>query len=422
VYILKEDSMKKGLIFGLIAVLSAAFLVAGCSQSTDSGSGSSVTIGGRLVDIAVGNETALYSALASPDYQVIGVTTAIALGTSTGASQVTEIPAGKTVVLYASFTPPTDAPLVVNGTLIVEGAGILVGDHGTSEVEVDKGHIEVINGTISVDVPEAIHGVPVTQEIFGTGKVQFAGGNLTISTNLTTLEKVKTVFGWVPHGSVTLAGVDEAIKPSVLAEAIRAYPSSPVRRLTITAPVPFVAPGDTATELIIPAGLTFITADPFPSLTALEVKGNLTASAAAFTGLTSLTVSGSLTAGNATYNKLTSLTVESPLSIGTPLSALTSLDVKSGGAFTGLTIGDADLTHDGITVTVAPKGSAAVTVINNLESAKIEGSLTANSFTYDTAGSPPSPLEAAAGGSVNGVSFPAETLIAGVTASIMLLF
>jgi hypothetical protein len=406
--------MKKGLIFGLIAVLSAAFLVIGCSQSTDSDGSTSIQIGGRLVDIEVTTEAALYAALASPDYQIIGVTgpTGILLATSVAPYDVTEIPAGKTVVLYTSLTPPgLPDVLTINGTLIVEGSGVLNGAHGTNEVEVDKGHIEVINGTISVDVPEAVHGVPVTQEIFGTGKVQFAGGNLDISTHLTTLEKVKTVFGWVPQGTVTIDGVDEEIKPSVLADAIRAFPSTATRRLIISDTVPFVAPGDTVTELVIPAGLSFTTADPFPSLTTLDVKGDLDATVAAFTGVTDLTVSGSLTAGNATYNNLKELTVESPLVISTALPALEVLEVKAGGAFSGLAIGGPTPANEGLAITVAPKGAAAVTTITNLKSATIQGALTAASFTYDTTGSAPSPLSVAADGSINGITFPSQTLI-----------
>jgi hypothetical protein len=417
--------MKKGLIFGLIAVLSAAFLITGCSQGTDSGSSTSFQIGGRLVDIAVGTEGALYAALNNPDYQIIGITSAIALTTSTGTSQVTEIPAGKTVVLYASLTPPTDAPLTVNGTVIVEGAGVLVGDHGTSEVEVNNGHIEVINGTISVDVPEAIHGVPVTQEIFGTGKVQFAGGYLTISNHLTTLEKVKTVFGWVPHGTVTIDGVDEDIKPSVLAAAIAAFPSTAIRRLVITDPVPFVAPGDTATEITIPVGLTFTTADPLASLTSLNVKGTLIATSATLAGVTDLAVSGTLTAGNATYTNLTSLTVErsiNPLGfvINTPLSALELLEVKAGGIFAstaaiGTTVGVTGV--EGIEVKIAPEGSATVAGITNLKPSTIEGALTAASFTYDSTGNTPTPLSVAADGIINGITFPASTPIARIGAN-----
>ncbi|MDR2758629.1 MAG: hypothetical protein LBB78_04560, partial [Spirochaetaceae bacterium] len=91
--------MKKGLIFGLIAVLSAAFLIIGCSQGTDSGS-TSIQIGGRLVDIEVQSEADLLAALNNPDYQIIAVTGTFSYASGTALSTVTEIPAGKTVVLY----------------------------------------------------------------------------------------------------------------------------------------------------------------------------------------------------------------------------------------------------------------------------------------------------------------------------------
>ncbi|MDR0589818.1 MAG: hypothetical protein LBG25_04680, partial [Spirochaetaceae bacterium] len=240
--------MKKGLVFVLIAVVSAAFLVVGCKQGTDSGSTTSVRIGGRLVDIAVTTEADLVVALDNADYQVIGVTgdeddNGFYGATKTSLQVVTEIPADKTVVLYRKFKP--GRTLEVKGTLIVEGNGNLVTTHGTAEVEVTSGRIEVINGTITTDVTEAIHGVPVTQEIFGTSKVQFAGGTLSIGDPLSTFEKVKTIFGWVPHGTVEIAEVTEAVKPSDVA----AVPTTSVRRLTITATVPVAGSGDTVGAL-----------------------------------------------------------------------------------------------------------------------------------------------------------------------------
>jgi hypothetical protein len=60
--------LKKGLIFGLIAVLSAGLLFVACSQGTD-GQSTSTVIGGRLVDIEVTSDADLAAALRNPEYQ-----------------------------------------------------------------------------------------------------------------------------------------------------------------------------------------------------------------------------------------------------------------------------------------------------------------------------------------------------------------
>jgi hypothetical protein len=118
--------MKKSLIFVLIAVLSAGLLFVGCGQGTDSGT-SYVNIGGRLVDIAVDSEDDLLDALLNPDYEVIGVIEGFGYTTGAALTVVTEIPADKTVVLYAEVVPALVASggLEVKGGLVVEGSGIL---------------------------------------------------------------------------------------------------------------------------------------------------------------------------------------------------------------------------------------------------------------------------------------------------------
>jgi hypothetical protein len=48
--------MEKGLIFGLIAVLSAPFLVIGCGQTAGRGGSAPISVGGCLVDIEAESE------------------------------------------------------------------------------------------------------------------------------------------------------------------------------------------------------------------------------------------------------------------------------------------------------------------------------------------------------------------------------
>jgi hypothetical protein len=93
---------------------------------------------------------------------------------------------------------------------------------------------------------------------------------------------------------------------------------------------------------------------------------------------------------------------------------LQSLTVNAGGAFeTTGTIGSDAADSAGIEITVAaakaplPAGSVEVASIKKLRTAVIAGSLTTGSFTPLNA---ESTLSAAAGGTINGITFPAATL------------
>ncbi|MDR0589112.1 MAG: hypothetical protein LBG25_01055, partial [Spirochaetaceae bacterium] len=205
--------------------------------------------------------------------------------------------------------------------------------------------------------------------------------------------------------------VTEAVKPSDVA----AVPTTSVRRLTITATVPVAGSGDTVGALVIPAGLNFTTADPLSSLTSLDVKGSLTADAALLSRLETLTVSGSLTAASASYTKVKALTVGAEFAVTRDLGALETLTVTAGGAFEGVGVGGTE----GVTITVASGASAEVGAITNLKPSTIEGALIATSYTVYGAGGTPAPgtpLSVAAGGTVNGITFPAPVKVAAVAA------
>jgi hypothetical protein len=424
--------MKKGLIFGLIAVLSAAFFLAGCGQGTDDSSGSSINIGGRLVDIEVTDEPGLLAALANPDYQVIAVTGA----GITLAGNVTEIPAGKTVVLYTSFEP-TDQ-FEVKGTLVVEGNGSFIAD-ATHRVRVTDGNIEVFNGTIEVDSVVDIHGKDIEIQILGTGKAYFAGGTLKINAPLATLDDVKTAFSWVQKGTVVIDEVTQGIKPSDLTQ----IPTTALRKLTITNELVTAVPPDAATSITVPKGMTFETADPlsaletlivngeltsdavFGRLESLTVAGKLTVSAATFSNVTDLKVSGELDASAApavSYDQITSLVVDSEFNAGTKnFGNLQSLTVNKGGEFTAGSIGSPATDAAGLTITIGAAeglvaaGSVEVASINKLKTSVIDGVLTTGSFTLLDAAN--DTLSVAAGGTINGVTFPAASPITSVAAN-----
>jgi hypothetical protein len=411
--------MKKGLIFGLIAVLSAAFLFVGCSQATDSGGSTSIQIGDWLVDTEVSNETDLIAALANDAYKVIGVvgdagTNEIGyIGAATTLTTLTEIPEGKTVVLFAKVAVGSPS-LTVAGKVIVEGSGDLVALYRTNEVVVTAtGQIQVINGTLTVDGPAAINGSPYNEEIFGTSRLIFAGGHLNITGPADALVDVAEALVWVPHGQVTIDSLKEKIKPSELTK-IQPQPTA-VRRLTITDPIPLTTGGETESELIVPAGLTFTTADPLLSVTKLEVNGNLTASDAFLARVTDLAVSGTLTAAKATYTKVAKLTVDSGFNIGSvSLPALEDLIVHSGGAFsTSGSIGTAS-SETGVGLEIAAAGSASVGSIYSLRTSTVQGALIATDFTLYAPTPAPTvapELKVAANGSVNGIKFPEEVVV-----------
>ncbi|MDR0689965.1 MAG: hypothetical protein LBG08_06850 [Spirochaetaceae bacterium] len=402
--------IKRSLVLVLIAVVSAVFLVTACKQGTDSGSSSATVIGGRLVDITVDTEAALAIALKKPEYQVIGV-----IGDEVDVSfyvdgsskqyftEVTEIPAGKTVVLYRSVTPGDQ--FEVKGTLVVEGNGVLVAD-ATHRVRVTDGNIEVVNGTIQVDSVVDIHGQDIQIQILGTGKAYFADGTLDIQEPLATLDDVKTAFGWVPKGTlVVTGGVTQPVKPSDLTK----IQTTAIRRLEVTAALNAKVP-DTTNSLTVPAGMKFSTPDPLTSLEALTVAGNLTLSAATLTNVTELKVSGALAADAAIYDQVTSLVVDSEFDAGAKaFTSLQSLRVNAGGEFTTTgNIGSAAADAAGITIEAA--GKASVGAINKLKASVITGSLSATGFTVlDPATE--NTLSAAAGGAINGVKFPAAALI-----------
>jgi hypothetical protein len=404
--------MKRSLIFGLIAVVSAGLLFVACSDGSDSG-GTSTVINGRLVDVAVSDEPGLLSALLNPDYQIIGVIDDI--------SPLTEalvIPKGKTVVLYAEVAAGQDLLFEVQGEVIVDGSGTLTATvDDNKRVLVSSGHIVVSNGTLSVDNVAAIYsstpGSVIENPAFNTGGIRFENGTLNITAAVDNLGNIETLFNLVPRGELVLATVTEKIHPSVLATTIK---TTATRRLNITPnAVDNFDAGDPVETLTIPAGMSFITADPLPNLTSLTVLGNLTATKAKLALVTDLTVGGSLAAAEGLYTKLTALTVSGSFAPPLGINGLTALTVDGPlGNFTAPSVGGA-ATGDtaGITLTVNEGGTATIDAITNLKQGTIAGTLiTTTNFTPLTpsAGSSAvSPLSATAGAIINGVPFTAPT-------------
>jgi hypothetical protein len=180
---------------------------------------------------------------------------------------------------------------------------------------------------------------------------------------------------------------------------------------------------DITDTLDIPVGLSFTTSDILANLTTLTVGGGLTATEATLAKVTNHTVQGQLTALKATYIGLTELTVAgnddgtpnyTGFAVSTPLTALTSLTVKAGGIFTSTSdvgIGTGTSTV-GFTLTIDEGGKATIDKITKLGASTIAGALiTPKDFTRNTTGVTVSPLSIVAGGSINGITFPAATTV-----------
>jgi hypothetical protein len=145
------------------------------------------------------------------------------------------------------------------------------------------------------------------------------------------------------------------------------------------------------------------------NLQTLDVAGNVTLSAATLGKVETLTVSGALTAAAASYTKVATLEVNGTFDAdGKSFGTLQSLTVKTGGAFTAADIGSAAAS---LTLTVEEGGTATVGGISKLLKGAVSGALTATGLGFDTDGT----FTAGAKSTVNGVSFPADAAITGLS-------
>jgi hypothetical protein len=296
-YHFKEDSMKRSLIFGLIAVLSAGILFVGCSQATDSTETREdiPVAGGVVIDHTANTAAGLKGDLmdtSKPEWQVIAFD--ISAGGVTGFDPSTTIPAGKTVVLVNSGINPKTIP-VGTGGLIIEGK-LIVSNHtgvsatngatttnkifvgGTGSVEVQTG------GELAIDDRKSVSNYVVNSTAVDsvlTKRVTFAGGSsLSITTELLSIADISALLGYINAG-ITLSvsrAVGVSTDPSNLtleapqnimpSEIIQISGMNADRFLIITP-----AATETAASITIPAGAAVTINQALPTVKTLDVAG-----------------------------------------------------------------------------------------------------------------------------------------------------
>jgi hypothetical protein len=283
--------MKKGLVFGLIAVVSAALLVTACDTGTSgTETTAAVTPGGVVVDRTVESVDDLVKALADKTV----VTVAYILDDDDNTAEVgIIIPAGKTVYLLnpnttvKTFTP-ADAGLEVRGTLIVSestvlaaanGAKVYLGSSGSIRIQ-DGGELRTEARSSVNDLTDA--GVGVGSAI---GKVRYAAGSVLTVTSEPGLSvaEIGALLGYLPVAGAARSANDITGKPTTLtleAPLTAVKPSDIAGIPNIERVSRFVvtpAAAETAAAITIPAGAVVTITQALPTVKTLVVSGTVSA-------------------------------------------------------------------------------------------------------------------------------------------------
>jgi hypothetical protein len=264
--------LKKGLIFGIAATVFAAIMFTACPNE--------VEYRDKIVEKEVEkekekivdneipvppdstalDEDSLRAALGDADSKIIALARDVAL------SDDLEIPAKKTLIVYAELDTGSSA-LTVEGDVIVAGGTLTATNAGIVTV---TGSLRVLKGG-TVDLDEAA-------SLVGLGtKVSFAGGILAALWP-TDAETIAAALGYVTNGILDVSTATHSLKLSELAEI---EGISGTRQLIATA-----GTDEDAEEISIPAGAIFTAkaSDTLNSVESLTVSGSLTASAATGAG------------------------------------------------------------------------------------------------------------------------------------------
>jgi hypothetical protein len=286
--------IKKGLLFVLIAVVSAGVLFIGCDNGTTSTSGGALpppTPEGLEIDRTVSNETDLKAVLENGEVDAV----AFVLSASTPLSEGITIPEGKIVYL---LTPSSGAPVVltpataglqVRGALVVSENTSL---HATNTQRVflgRNGSIKIeAGGSLRTDKLNSVTDLPDqgTGEASVLSRVSYAGSStLTIDAEpgLSPLV-IGELLNAIPPGisrssTVSVNGPSRlelvspltAVKPSEI-EGIQNV--SLERRVSL---IPAETEDETTTGLTIPAGAEVRITQNLPQITSLVVDGTLNA-------------------------------------------------------------------------------------------------------------------------------------------------
>jgi hypothetical protein len=318
--------MKKFIFLSLAALLSVSLFLTGCPTEAEE---KTVTVtADKLVypDKVVADAAGLAAALSNAAYKVIEL-----VPTGAVTLTVTEIPAGKTVIItnvgsgtYA--VTPASGGLEIKGAVYVGSGGILVAT-GSAKISVTgSGVLNVNKGTLTVDVAASVHNgaTPTSVTVLGTTAV-INGGTLKYSATgeVNSDTKIAAALSKVASGTLDIG--TSTLKPSELAVIDGIGPSKGLKVTSNT-------DEDSTEVLTIPPGadITAKNSDTFATITGLTVNGKLTFTAA-----------------------------------GATLAAATAVSVGNGGVLdigtnTGLTLAAATAT--GVTTTGTGKIVSAATV------------------------------------------------------------
>jgi hypothetical protein len=293
---------KKSLLFGLLAAVTAVFIITGCNNGTTEPEirwRDPQRLPGEMihVDAAFNNESDLGDALDSPAYngKVIGISGPITLVSAL------EIPSGYTVYILngGGLNTGSSAGLEINGALWVGMGGVLGADVSGSSADpitVDGGVINVVTGgQLSIDSEDSVidgDGDPV----LGTSKISIVNGTLayTADGDFSDTGDIQDALGYITSGTLNV-DLSSSLKPSDL-QTLSIPAGKYVEADTgIT--------GETEASLTIPAGLYLTTGANLGVVDELTVNGTLTASSATLKsagGAFTVNAGGELTLGAAT--------------------------------------------------------------------------------------------------------------------------
>jgi hypothetical protein len=282
--------IKKGLLFGLIAVLSAGLLFVGCDNgtTTESGGLQPATPGGLDIDRTVANEEDLKAVLGYPEVDEI----AYVLDGSTTFEEGIIIPEGKIVYLLNSsgdiavLTPAT-AGLEVRGALVVsENTGlnaasnrrVFLGRNGAIQIQA--------GGELRTDKLNSVTDLPDqgTAEASVLSRVDYAGGstlNIGAEPGLSTTV-IGTLLNAIPLGRSAAVSVKGPSRLELVAPLTAVKPSdvAAIENVSLERRVSLIPNADeltTTTNLTIPAGAEVTITQNLPQITSLSVAGALTA-------------------------------------------------------------------------------------------------------------------------------------------------
>jgi hypothetical protein len=260
----REDSvLKKSLFFGIAAALCAAIIFTACPTDPE------VEYRDKIVDRPVDrpvytpvhadktaiDETSLTVALADPGSRVI------ALISNATLTDDLEVPAGKTLILYAGLDTSNSALTIKGTTIVAPDGGLTATNSGIATV---TGTLEVYQGgTVDLDEAESLVGL-------GTSVVQFKGGTL-VAPWPTDPDEIATAFGYVTYGALDITSATHSLKLSDLAGISGIGETHALIATTTT--------DEDATSLSIPLGAFFMAngSDDLDTVTTLSVYGGLNA-------------------------------------------------------------------------------------------------------------------------------------------------